>query len=483
MRTDIPLQLIQLLSPEQAWHFKAIPFAWKEEKLMTYLDDNDQQEEILENLELLLGVDVLPEYHEPAEIRKALTLHYRINKSVAENQQRNLQSLDQQQDALHNLISEAKSLNSSDIHLEPYEDVCRVRIRIDGILIERFTITKENYRPIVNKIKVSAKLDISEKRLPQDGRIKFQYSASEQFDLRVSTLPTLYGEKVVLRLLAKNAKAIQIEKLGFENEDLKKFLEGIQRKHGIILISGPTGSGKTTTLYGALQKLNKSSTNVITIEDPIEYTLKGINQVQLKENIGLDYPKALRTFLRQDPDVIMVGEIRDADTATMAIRAALTGHLVLSTIHTNSAFGIVMRLIELGVPQFLVADTLIMAIAQRLVRILCEDCKKEEKINIAQLADRVKKRKLPTSQFIPVGCHNCHFTGYLGRKAIYDILPIDQKIKNIIRENKHQFENLSVNETQEDSKDMYSGIADNAVKLLIRGETSLEEIYPILLSA
>src|SRR5690606_16346772 len=307
-------------------------------------------------------------------IQKYLAVNFR------KRDQKKSQDLHFSSDFLERLLLMAKEIGSSDIHFEPYEQRCRVRFRLDGKLKEHFVVSLEEYPVIGNKLKIRAGLDISEKRLPQDGRITVKTDRDE-FDIRVSTLPTLYGEKIVLRLISKDANHIDLERLGFTKAELKSYKNGIKRPNGIILISGPTGSGKTTTLYATLKYLNDGETNILTIEDPIEYTLEGINQVQLKENIGLDFASTLRTFLRQDPNIIMMGEIRDVKTANMAIRAALTGHLVLSTIHTNSAWATISRLIDMGVPHFLIANTLNMSVAQRLVRMLCSDCKEERPID------------------------------------------------------------------------------------------------------
>src|SRR5690606_16390653 len=246
-----------------------------------------------------------------------------------------------------------------------------------------------------------------------------------KFDIRVSILPTLHGEKVVLRLLNNDATNISLEGLGLGERDLSNYLEGVQRPSGMVLISGPTGSGKTTTLYATLKLLNEEKRNIVTVEDPIEYTLEGINQVQLKEDIGLTFTAALRSFLRQDPDVIMLGEIRDGETAQMAIRAALTGHLVLSTIHTNSAWGTISRLIDMGVPPFLLSNTINCSVAQRLVRKLCGDCKISAPVSVADLPLQYNAANAPAEHQIAVGCEKCHYTGYKGRQAIYEIIPID----------------------------------------------------------
>ncbi|OFY94444.1 MAG: general secretion pathway protein GspE, partial [Bacteroidetes bacterium RIFOXYB2_FULL_35_7] len=322
----------QLVSTAQAWHYSIIPKNIINGTVCLLIDENKNPEDVKEELEILLGKNILLEKCPSAIIQKTLGIYYRKNKTNGENQKKTLSGY-KSEDFVYNLIREAASFKSSDIHIEIYEEECRVRLRIDGKLIEKYKLKKEDYPALVNKIKIQANLDIAEKRLPQDGRIFFA-SEDEKFDIRVSILPSLYGEKIVLRLLSKDATSIDIHELGFSEEQLGDYFEGIKKPHGIILISGPTGSGKTTSLYATLKILNNPNTNILTIEDPIEYTLEGVNQVQLKEAIGLTFASALRTFLRQDPDIIMLGEIRDNETARMAIRAALTGHLVLSTIHT-----------------------------------------------------------------------------------------------------------------------------------------------------
>jgi len=296
----------------------------------------------------------------------------------------------------------------------------------------------------------------------------------EDFDVRVSVLPTLHGEKVVLRILSKDTSHIDINALGFTEKELLTYLENIKRPNGIVLISGPTGSGKTTTLYATLKKLNIPNTNILTVEDPIEYTLEGINQVQLKENIGLDFATTLRTFLRQDPDIIMVGEIRDVNTANMAIRAALTGHLVLSTIHTNSAWATISRLIDMGIPSFLIASTLNISVAQRLVRKLCSHCKTEE--NVAQ-AFFPTGFTIPTDlhrHYVAGGCEKCYHTGYSGRKAIYEILPIGSELAALIKNNQ-----LDIN-TYLEENDIFT-LRKNALSLIKNGTTSIDEVFSLLL--
>ncbi|MEP3383699.1 MAG: GspE/PulE family protein, partial [Flavobacteriaceae bacterium] len=325
---------------------------------------------------------------------------------------------------------------------------------------------------IINKIKIKADLDIAEKRLPQDGRITMKSNGSE-FDIRVSSLPTLFGEKIVLRILNKDTKSVSLTDLGFNTIELRRYKEGIKIPNGIVLISGPTGSGKTTTLYATLKLLNDSKTNILTIEDPIEYTLEGVNQVQLKENIGLDFASTLRTFLRQDPDIIMVGEIRDVKTANMAIRAALTGHLVLSTIHTNSAWATVSRLIDMGIPPFLIASTLNLSVAQRLVRKLCEKCKQKTAVTADVFPEGFIPPKDFNQHYVSVGCQACHHTGYNGRKAIYEIIPITGSLTPHIKNNVLEINNYL-------KEHNISSLKDNALLLIKEGTTSIAEVYPLL---
>jgi type IV pilus assembly protein PilB len=347
-----------------------------------------------------------------------------------------------------------------------------VRFRLDGKLKEQYIIALSEYPIIVNKLKIKAGLDISEKRLPQDGRITVR-SEMDEFDIRVSSLPTLHGEKIVLRILSKDANHIDIADLGFTERELKTYREAIKNPNGIVLISGPTGSGKTTTLYATLKLLNDDHTNIVTIEDPIEYTLEGINQVQLKENIGLDFASALRTFLRQDPDIIMVGEIRDVKTANMAIRAALTGHLVLSTIHTNSAWATISRLIDMGIPAFLIASTLNVSIAQRLVRKLCSHCKEAALVTQDIFPEHFNIPKDLTTHYKAIGCTQCYHTGYTGRKAIYEIIPITKTLVPHIKDNDLEIDAYV-------KQHNINTLKTNAIDLVKLGITSVEEVYALL---
>ena len=461
----ITTELQQLIGADLAWSYEVIPAEETADKIVFYVSNEKDTTFLQDDLEIIMGktIGFIPVEHNL--LRRNLGKYYRKSGSN-ERDTVNTHSGDKD-DFLLQIIHEARSIGSSDIHIEIYEDEARVRIRIDGHLVERYKLEREEYPEIVNKIKIKSNLDITEKRLPQDGRLSFP-----EFDIRVSILPTLHGEKIVLRILARDASQVDLNKLGFEEQEKMDYLEGVKQPNGIVLISGPTGSGKTTTLYATLKILNEEKRNIMTVEDPIEYTLKGINQVQLKENIGLTFASALRSFLRQDPDIIMLGEIRDAETAQMAIRAALTGHLVLSTIHTNSAWGTVSRLIDMGVPSYLLAGTINTSVAQRLVRVLCNDCKTSAPLKTSELPKDYRDKGLH-EHFVPVGCESCHYTGYRGRKAIYEVITIDHELSDRIKEELLKVDSLLKNRGIEK-------ISEKAYRLLKTGVTSLEEVYSLL---
>ncbi len=458
--------LIQKISIEVAWRYRVIPITWTNVEAHFQIDETRATQSVTQELAVILGRQIFLEPCPSGEITQRLHKFYRPSATV--------NVLGANKDEIVELIvKDAESLRSSDIHIERYENVCRVRFRIDGQLVQRYEISTEEFPSLINKIKIRANLDISEKRLPQDGRINFS-AANKKYDIRVSSLPTLFGEKIVLRILGTDTGHLALQDLGFSDLDLERFLHCTSRTHGIILISGPTGSGKTTTLYATLKMLNSEAKNVLTIEDPIEYTLAGINQVQLKESIGLGFGTALRTFLRQDPDIIMVGEIRDPDTASMAIRASLTGHLVLSTIHTNSAWGTISRLIDMGIPSYLISSTLLLSVAQRLVRKLCEACKRLAPLDPEMLPGRFRAAANQT-HCLAVGCEKCFYTGYKGRVAIYEVLPVDSDVSERIKNNAHDIQDILI------AKRVML-LADQAFNLFASGITSLEEIHPFVLA-
>ena len=335
------------------------------------------------------------------------------------------------------ILSNAVKRGASDIHIEPYEKEFRVRFRIDGVLNAVMNPPLKLKDAIISRIKIMAKLDISEKRLPQDGRIKLKMKNEgkvKDLDFRVSVLPTLYGEKVVLRLLDKDNLMLDMTRLGFETDSLKRFEAAILKPYGMVLVTGPTGSGKTNTLYSSIARLNKVDTNIMTAEDPVEFNLAGINQVQMKEQIGLNFAAALRSFLRQDPNIILVGEIRDFETAEIAVKAALTGHLVLSTLHTNDAPSTISRLMNMGIEPFLVATSVHLICAQRLIRRVCKDCKEEVATPPQALVDAgfspAEAKKLATLR--GKGCQTCNGTGYKGRVGLYEVMEINDDLRELI---------------------------------------------------
>jgi general secretion pathway protein E/type IV pilus assembly protein PilB len=471
---NLTTEVQQLITADQAWFYSIIPHSDLNGVFKLYVDEEKLTNSLINELEILFGKQVELISVSRSVLENTLFRLYRKDKKI-ERQNKAGSFLKMSDDFMAQLIEEANGIASSDVHIEIYEEKCRVRMRIDGKLVERYILNHADYPALINKIKIKANLDIAEKRLPQDGRIYYS-SGKNSFDIRVSVLPTLYGEKIVLRLLSKDATNIDIQALGFSEKQLNQYLESIRKPHGVVLISGPTGSGKTTTLYATLKVLNDVTTNILTIEDPIEYTLDGINQVQLKESIGLTFASALRTFLRQDPDILMLGEIRDAETAQMAIRAALTGHLVLSTIHTNSAWGTITRLLDMGIPSFLLANTINLTAAQRLVRILCQHCKQKVSFDEGLFPSRIVKPVKLQYHYVARGCEKCYFTGYKGRKAIYEIIPIDVQLSEKIR-------NKVTDESQALLGLDFSNLSESAWLLLERGETSIDEVYSILMNS
>lgn len=331
------------------------------------------------------------------------------------------------------VISKAIKMGASDIHIEPYMKIVRVRLRVDGVLMEIKQIPKSVSNPIVSRIKIMSDLDIAEKRLPQDGRFRIR-SGGRDIDFRVSTLPTVYGEKIVMRILDKGNLKINLEEFGLEKDELERIHKALSSPYGMILVTGPTGSGKSTTLYSCLNRLNTPDVNISTAEDPVEYELMGINQVHCKSEIGLDFASALKSFLRQDPDIIMVGEVRDKETAEICIKAALTGHLVLSTLHTNDAPGSIHRLMNMGIEPFMISSSLVMIIAQRLARKSCPFCREEKSYpkQTFQALELDYERYRDKKYYAGVGCPKCNGTGYKGRIGLYEIMVIDDDLRDLI---------------------------------------------------
>ena len=388
--------------------------------------------------------------------------------------------MDQQDDApiirlINALLSEAIRLNASDIHIETFEKRLVVRFRVDGELKEIVSPKRQLAPLLVSRIKVMAKLDIAEKRVPQDGRISLRL-AGREVDVRVSTLPSSFGERVVMRLLDKQAGRLNMTYLGLADNDYSELKRLIHRPHGIILVTGPTGSGKTTTLYAALTDLNDQTRNILTAEDPIEFQLDGIGQTQVNNKVDMTFAKSLRAMLRQDPDVVMVGEIRDLETAEIAVQASLTGHLVLSTLHTNTAIGAVTRLQDMGVEPFLLSSSLIGVVAQRLVRTLCAQCHAWEQADTEQAklfkevgVDAQTAIKLPR----PVGCDHCNQSGFKGRTAIYEVVPVDDTLRRMIHSNAAEFD------LEHYARQKTASIRADGLLKVLAGKTTLEEVLRV----
>src|SRR6184192_1234420 len=376
------------------------------------------------------------------------------------------------------VLVDAIQKGASDIHFETYEKVFRIRFRMDGVLHEMLSPPKRLESAILSRLKIMSNLDIAERRLPQDGRIKLRYTGRE-IDFRVSTLPTIFGEKAVLRILDKDALKLDLTQLGFDEWSLDKFNAAIHQPYGMVLITGPTGSGKTTTLYSAISTINSPEHNIMTAEDPVEYNLKGVNQVQINEGVGRTFASALRAFLRQDPDVILVGETRDLETAQISIRAALTGHLVFSTLHTNDSPSTIARLIDMGIPPFLVASSLLLVLAQRLGRKVCKACREPYDGDEESL---VQYGHVPTGKgkiqfYKGKGCATCNFTGMKGRVAIYEVMPVGEELRDAILKNQGTAELRAIAQ----SAGMRS-LRQAGLMKVIEGTTTIEEVLRVTLS-
>ncbi len=376
---------------------------------------------------------------------------------------------------VNHMISQAVKTGASDIHIEPFQETMIIRYRIDGILYEMLTPPKRIQAPLISRIKVMAKMDIAEKRVPQDGRAQVRIGEQE-IDIRISTVPTAYGERLVMRLLNKSGYFLEFSEFGLSRENYTLIHKIIRQNNGIVLVTGPTGSGKTTSLYAALSEINSPDKNIITIEDPIEYNLKGIGQIQVNPKTGVTFAKGLRSVVRQDPDIVLIGEIRDLETAEIAIQSALTGHLVFSTLHTNDSAGAVTRLVDLGVEPYLIASAVNSVIAQRLVRILCSECKEEYILDAShiRMLNGVGHAHIGQPAFNPKGCSKCFNTGYLGREAIFEIMLLSDELKSLV------IETSDANRIR--SAALSAGMAtlrqDGMVKVL-KGITSIQEVLRV----
>jgi general secretion pathway protein E len=447
---------------------------------------------VIDALKLATGKTIVPKVGLLSEIDAALEVQYGEGRSAMEKtiDDLNVDDIGEEDlEHLKDLASEApviKMVNlimqraietrASDIHIEPFEQTLKVRLRVDGVLKEIDAPSVKSTAAVISRIKIMAKLNIAERRLPQDGRIKVQMLGKE-LDLRVSTIPTMYGESVVIRLLDKESVVFDFATLGFEGRHLKQFIEVLSMPHGIILITGPTGSGKSTTMYAALKVLNTSERKIITVEDPVEYQMEGVNQIQAKPQIGLTFASALRSIVRQDPDVIMIGEMRDLETARIAVQSALTGHLVLSTLHTNDAAGGVTRLLDMGLEEYLLTSTVNGILAQRLVRKLCPDCKEAYQATPELIKEMRLRRFVPQGDitlYKPIGCVSCGGMGYRGRLAIIEFLHMTDPVRKLImaHEEAGAIQKLAIEEGM-------STMFENGLTKAVQGVTTIEEVMRV----
>ncbi|MEO0899586.1 MAG: GspE/PulE family protein [Bacteroidota bacterium] len=457
---QIDFRFLSLISAEQAHSLQIIPLERREGKLVCLTPEKTPKKKNV--LRLVLGEEIELEVMEEHEFQSLLFQHYPIQHQQSQNGSKERSGSDVVQ-FVDKLFTTALEMGASDIHIERYEKLARIRFRWEGQLVERYEVQEEQYNAIISRIKILSELDIAERRLPQDGRIHLSRSGQE-IDVRVSTIPTKFGEKVVMRLLTRSSDQLDLTKIGFSDLEMQFYQEAIRKPNGIVLITGPTGSGKTTTLYATLNQLNKPDKNITTIEDPIEYNLSGINQVQLKEEIGLTFDRALRAFLRQDPNIMMVGEIRDTPTAKIAVRAALAGRLVFSTLHTNNSWDAIYRLMDMGIEPYLLSASVRLIIAQRLVRVLCS-CKTQSK----EVIHTTFQESFELDQhYIPVGCPKCYFTGYKGRMAVFEVLPIQKDMQEAIKSKA-----TDVNQFRQSLG--LSSLNENLAAVVRRGESSIEE--------
>lgn len=492
---SLELNVVRLLPESIARRYNAIPVKLNDGYLTVAMVD-PLNVVALDDIRLTTGYEIEPAIATEEEITRALAEYYGLQ-DLADKV---LQELEISQvverpelvqlgegasdgneapvvRVVNSIIQQAIKTRASDIHLEPQEDKVRVRFRVDGLLRENMALPKNSAASIVSRVKIMAEMDIAEKRVPQDGRIQLKVEGRE-IDLRVSSLPTIFGEKIVMRILDKSSQLISLNKLGFRPELLNAYINLINIAYGMILVTGPTGSGKTTTLYATLNEINTAEKNIVTIEDPVEYVLEGINQIGVNTKAGLTFATGLRSILRQDPDVIMVGEIRDGETADIAVRAATTGHLVFSTLHTNDAAGALPRLIDMGAEPFLVASSVAGVVAQRLVRVICPKCKKAYQVPPGA-AERLflAKPEGDLTIFKGVGCRECGNTGYKGRMAIHEVLHVTREIRELIME-KAPAETIK----QQAVKQGMVTLKEDGVQKVLCGLTTVEEVMRVAYS-
>ena len=479
-----------MISESLAKRYMLIPIQIENDRLVVAMSD-PLNVYAIDDVKLATKMEVMPVIAGLADVKQAIDRMYGVSKtvSIAEEFRRQMQEKPQKKNGLDEEMDEADVLNSpavklvnsfieqairrnaSDIHIEPFENYVRVRLRIDGQLHEILKTDISALNAIVTRIKILGKMNIAEKRIPQDGRIGVTLD-NNQLDLRVNTLPTIYGEKVVIRLLYRTGMQLRKEELGFCESDLKKFESLLMKPHGIILLTGPTGSGKSTTLATALRELNKPNVNIITVEDPVENMIEGINQVNVNAKAGLTFASALRAILRQDPDIVMIGEMRDTETASIAVRASITGHLVLSTLHTNDAPSSITRLIDMGIEPYLVATAVEGIIAQRLVRRICKNCKTA----VHPTSDEAEILKIPKNSLIykGKGCQACNNTGYKGRLAVHEVLVLDSSMREMIVKgaNSDEIREFAINHGM-------ITLWDNTKRNVLEGNTTVEELLRV----
>jgi type IV pilus assembly protein PilB len=481
---NIDIAALNLVPEEFALKNRVLPYKIQEENLYIALKC-DEEMELMARLRLLTNMNIFIVRYPEAQLIKSITKAYeylkfnhaieKLMSSFSNAKDKTVSNIIPKEDSkapavmiLNYIINNSITSRASDIHFEPQENHLLIRYRVDGSLIEFFTIPMEVYSAIVTRLKVLCSMDISEKRTPQDGKFQYDY-CNKTLDLRVSAIPVFFGEKFVVRILDKDIDHCNLQSIYNNSEQNKLIKKLLLNNNGIILATGPTGSGKSTTLYAMLKELNCRCLNITTIEDPVEYTMKGINQISVNSKVGLTFAAGLRSILRQDPDVIMIGEIRDEETAAIAIRAAITGHLVLSTLHTNDAPGAVNRLVEMGIERYLLADALVAVIAQRLVRRICDGCR--ESYPLTQFERKLLKEETITTLYKGRGCDLCNYSGYLGRIALTDILQIDDKNRLSILKGE------GCHETN--SSQGISTLSEQCKYMVLRGITTLEELIKV----
>ncbi len=482
--------LPEQLAPAFLRHHRAVPLAVEGDQLLLALADPHDRY-VVDAVELVTGLQVVPRVALPSQLEAAFERLYGSGRSVMDQIVAGTATADAPADAeaiehlkdmaseapvirlVNLLIEQAAAEQASDIHIEPFHNRLKVRYRVDGMLREVEAPPARLSAAVISRLKIMARLDIAERRLPQDGRIQV-HSQGRELDLRLSTVPTMHGESVVIRLLRKDAGQFEFSQLGFTPEVQARFMDLLRQPHGILLVTGPTGSGKTTTLYAALRTLNEATRKILTVEDPVEYELEGVNQIQVKPQIGLDFARALRALVRQDPDVIMIGEMRDLETARIAVQSAMTGHLVLSTLHTNDAVSSVTRLLDMGVEPYLVTSTVNGIVAQRLVRRLCPHCREPYTASPELVAELRLPAGGPLTLHRPVGCPECGGSGYQGRAAILEVLILTDELRRLVLRRADSRE-IAAAAVAGGLRTMY----DDGLRKALEGITSLEEVLRV----